>query len=173
MELVFKQFYAGDDSNGLRAEPKDGETDMKLLLYMLTLLIGVVITVHLAMNGKVGSVLDNPRVGNAIFWCIGAATAVVIGLTGWRSGALAPLKDVNPILLTAGVLGASLVFGIAWIIPQLGAGPLTLVMVAGQIAAGLVVSHYGLIGSPVNPITPVRIIGVLVMFAGVVMATYY
>jgi bacterial/archaeal transporter family-2 protein len=146
---------------------------MKLALYMLTLLIGVVITVHLAMNGEVGSVLDNPRVGNAIFWCVGAVTALAIGLTGWHSGALAPLKNVNPIMLGAGVLGASLVFGVAWLIPQLGAGPLTLVMVAGQIAAGLVVSHYGLIGSPVNPVTPVRLIGVFVMFAGVVMATYY
>jgi transporter family-2 protein len=32
------------------------------------------------MNGKVGSALANPRVGNALFWCIGALTAVLIGL---------------------------------------------------------------------------------------------
>ena len=57
-------------------------------------------------------------------WTIGAVWAILIGLTGWRSDALAPVRDVHPALLTAGALGASLVFAIAWLIPQVGAGPL-------------------------------------------------
>ena len=52
------------------------------------LLLGVVLAVHLSMNGKVGAVLNNARVGNALFWCIGALGAVLIGLTGWQNGAL-------------------------------------------------------------------------------------
>jgi len=60
---------------------------MKTPLYVLTMLLGVVLAVHLSMNGKVGSVLNNPRVGNALFWCIGAVGALAIGLTGWQSGA--------------------------------------------------------------------------------------
>jgi len=144
---------------------------MKLQYFLLTLLIGITITVHLAMNGKVGSILNNARVGNALFWCIGAIGAVLIGLTGWQQGALDPLKSVNPLLLVAGILGASLVFGIAWLIPREGAGPLTLVMVAGQIAAGMVLSHFGWLGSPVEKVTVARFIGVVVMFAGVVLAT--
>ena len=63
---------------------------MKLPLYVLTVFLGVVLAVHLSMNGRVGSVLNNPRVGNALFWCIGAVGALAIGLTGWRPGALAP-----------------------------------------------------------------------------------
>jgi transporter family-2 protein len=144
---------------------------MKLTYFLLTALIGITITVHLAMNGKVGSVLNNARVANALFWCIGAIGAVVIGSTGWQRGALAPIRNANPVLLIAGILGASLVFGIAWLIPRVGAGPLTLVMVAGQIAAGLVLSHFGWLGSPVEKITLTRIIGVLVMFGGVMLAT--
>jgi bacterial/archaeal transporter family-2 protein len=144
---------------------------MKLTYFLLTALIGITITVHLAMNGKVGSVLNNARVANALFWCIGAIGALVIGATGWQRGALAPLRSANPALLIAGILGASLVFGIAWLIPRVGAGPLTLVMVAGQIAAGLLLSHFGWLGSPVEKITVTQIIGVLVMFGGVVLAT--
>ncbi|HWG16224.1 MAG TPA: DMT family transporter [Acidobacteriaceae bacterium] len=144
---------------------------MKLSYYALTFLIGIVLTVHLAMNGKVGAVLDNPRVGNALFWCIGAVMAVLIGLSGWQAGALKPLRDINPILLCAGLLGASLVFGIAFLIPRIGAAKLTLIMLAGQILAGLVLSHFGWLGSPKNPVSTRNILGAVVMFVGVFLAT--
>ncbi len=144
---------------------------MKIHLYMLTILLGVVLAVHLAMNGKVGSVLQNARVGNALFWCIGALGAVAIGLTGWRSGSLEPLKQVQPILLTAGILGACLVFAIAWLIPKVGAGSVMITLLAGQVLGGLIMSHYGWLGSPVQPITVAKIVGVVVMIAGVVLAT--
>ena len=126
---------------------------MKVHLYVLTILLGVVLAVHLAMNGKVGSVLDNARVGNALFWCIGAVGALAIGLTGWRGDSLSPLKQVHPLLLTAGILGACLVFAIAWLIPQVGAGTVMITLLAGQVIGGLIMSHFGWLGSPIQPIT--------------------
>ena len=83
---------------------------MKLVFYALTVVIGIVLTVHLAMNGKVGATLNNPRVANALFWCVGALTAVLIGLSGWEAGTLRPLREIHPVLLMAGVFGACLVF---------------------------------------------------------------
>ena len=144
---------------------------MKIHLYIMTMFLGVVLAVHLAMNGKVGSVLQNARVGNALFWCIGALGALAIGLSGWRSGALEPLKQVHPALLTAGILGACLVFAIAWLIPKVGAGNIMIVLLAGQVIGGLVMSHYGWLGSPVQPITLAKVAGVLVMIGGVLLAT--
>lgn len=144
---------------------------MKLHLLALTMFLGVVLAVHLSMNGKVGAVINNPRVGNAVFWIIGAFGAVCIGLTGWRPGALAPLGQVHPLLLTAGLLGASLVFAIAWLIPLVGAGPVMITLLAGQVVGGMLMSHYGWLGSPVEPVTPTKIVGVLVMIAGVALAT--
>ena len=145
---------------------------MKVPLYVLTMFLGVVLAVHLAMNGKVGSVLNNARVGNAVFWCIGALGAVAIGLTGWEGGALRPLRQVHPILMTAGVLGACLVFAIAWLIPQVGAGPVMITLLAGQVLGGLIMSHYGWLGSPVQPMTLTKLAGVIVMIGGVVLATH-
>jgi bacterial/archaeal transporter family-2 protein len=144
---------------------------MKIHFYLLTMFLGVVLAVHLAMNGKVGSVLQNARVGNALFWCIGALGALAIGLSGWQTGALAPLKQVHPVLLTAGILGACLVFAIAWLIPKVGAGNVMIILLAGQVIGGLVMSHYGLLGSPVQPVTLAKVAGVLVMIVGVVLAT--
>ncbi len=145
---------------------------MKLPLYALTIFLGVVLAVHLAMNGKVGSILNNPRVGNALFWCIGAFGAIMIGLTGWEGDALKPLSQVSPWLLTAGLLGASLVFAIAWLIPRAGAGPVMITLIAGQIFGGMLLSHFGWLGSPLRPVSWVNVLGALVMLGGVFIATY-
>jgi transporter family-2 protein len=145
---------------------------MRIDLYLLTLGLGVVLAVHLAMNGKVGSMLENPRVANAVFWCIGALTALLIGWTGWKAGALEPLAQVPSWLLAAGALGACLVFAIAWLIPQIGAGPLMITLLAGQIVGGMVMSHFGWLGSPEQPVTLMKIVGVLVMVSGVALATF-
>jgi transporter family-2 protein len=142
---------------------------MKTPLVLLSAFLGVVLTVHLAMNGMVGAAINNTRVGNAVFWCIGALTAVIIGMTGWQSGALSTLTKVNPILLTAGAMGASLVFGIAYLIPRVGAGPFTFALLAGQIISAMVLSHYGWLGSPKQPITPMGIVGVIVLVIGVIL----
>ena len=144
---------------------------MKLPLYALTMFLGVVLAVHLSMNGKVGSILNNPRVGNALFWCIGALGAVLIGITGWKPNALSSLKDVNHALLTAGLMGACLVFAISWLIPEVGAGSVMITLLAGQILGGMLMSHFGWLGSPVEPVTLTRGVGALVMVGGVLLAT--
>jgi transporter family-2 protein len=145
---------------------------MKAPLLLFTIFLGVVLAVHLAMNGKVGASLNNPRVANAVFWCIGALAAVIIGATGWKSGALDGLKDVNPFLLTAGAFGACLVFAIAWLIPEVGAGAVMITLIAGQVLGGMIMSHYGWLGSPIKPVSITNLLGAAVMIAGVLLATW-
>jgi len=101
-----------------------------------------------------GGLLANPRVGNAVFWIVGAVVAVLIGLTGLAgdSSSLHRLSAVPAYLYLAGALAAILVFVIAWLIPRIGAGLAMATMLAGQVIAGLVISQYGWLGSPVQPI---------------------
>ncbi len=39
---------------------------MQAVLYVLSGGVGVILAIHLAMNGQVGALLVNPQVGNAI-----------------------------------------------------------------------------------------------------------
>jgi len=144
---------------------------MKIYLIGLMLVIGFVLTLHLAMNGQVGAIVKNPRMGNAIFWAIGACTAIIIGLTDWDPTVFTRLKEVPVWLLTAGVMGGALVFGIAYTMPQLGAARATVLMIAGQVLSGLIFSHYGWLGSPVEPITLTKISGAVLLLAGTAMVT--
>jgi len=145
---------------------------MKGIFYAFGLFLGVILTMHLAMNGKVGAAIGNPRVANAVFWSIGAFAASLIGASGWQSGILANLKQVNPILLTAGAIGACLVFAIAWMLPQVGARGMFITLISGQILGGMIFSHYGWLGSPVQRISLTNALGALVMLGGAAMATY-
>jgi transporter family-2 protein len=53
--------------------------------------------------------------------------------------------------------------------PRIGAAKLTLIMLSGQILGGLVLSHFGLLGSPREPISLRMALGTIVMFAGVLL----
>ena len=144
---------------------------MKVYLIALMLLIGFVLTLHLAMNAQVGVAVKNPRMGNAIFWTIGAITAILIGLTGWDPTVFTRLKEVPVWLLSAGIMGGALVFGIAWTMPQLGAGTAFVLMIAGQVISGMLFSHFGLLGSPVEPVSMVKILGVVLLVTGAAIVT--
>lgn len=145
---------------------------MKMYLFILMLCIGVVLTVHLAMNAQVGVIVRNAKMGNALFWTIGGITAIIIGLTGWDSDVFNRLKEVPVWLFTAGVMGAALVFGIAWVMPQIGAAKGFVLLIAGQVITGMILSHFGLLGSPLEPVSLFKILGALLLIAGVGIVTF-
>ncbi len=144
---------------------------MKIYPFVLMLFIGVFLSLHLTMNAQVGAIIKNPRIGNAIFWTIGAVTALALGLVSWDSEAFGRLKDVPVWLLTAGVMGAALVFGIAWTMPKVGAGTAFVLMIAGQVITGMLLSHFGALGSPVEPVSLMKIVGVALLIIGVAVFT--
>src|SRR5688572_5726333 len=163
-----------------QATPTDGpptfyrpeDSAMKITFILLALLLGVVLSVHLGMNAQVGAILNNPRMGNAIFWTIGGVTAILIGLTAWDPAVFQNLKAVPFWLLTAGAFGAALVFGIAVVIPQIGAATFFVLLIAGQVITGMLMSHFGVLGSPVDPITMTKALGVLLLVAGASVVTF-
>ena len=143
-----------------------------MYLFILMLFIGVILTVHLAMNAQVGVIVKNAQMGNAIFWTIGGITAIIIGLTSWDSEVFSRLREVPVWLLAAGAMGAALVFGIAWVMPQIGAAKGFVLLIAGQVITGMVLSHFGVLGSPVEPISLFKILGALLLIAGVGIVTF-
>lgn len=145
---------------------------MKAISYFFGLFLGIVLTLHLAMNGEVGAAIRNPRVANAFFWSVGAFAAIVIGFTGWQPGVLGNLRHVHPVLMIAGAIGACLVFAIAWMLPQVGARGMFITLIAGQVLGGMVLSHFGWLGSPVQRVTIINALGAIMLLGGAYLATY-
>ncbi len=142
---------------------------MRLACAALAFGIGLIIALHFSMNSAVGKAVANPRMGNAVFWLIGASVAVLIGSTGWSNHFWSAARTVPLWLWTAGALGATLVFGVISLIPRLGAATTNIALLAGQIIGGIIIGHFGLLGSPQEPLNAARITGALLAVLGAIL----
>jgi bacterial/archaeal transporter family-2 protein len=70
---------------------------------------------------------------------------------------------------TGGLLGAFYVLGSIVTAPKLGAATLVAVILAGQAIASLLVDHFGWVGFEEQPISALRIAGVLLLAGGVAL----
>ncbi len=70
---------------------------------------------------------------------------------------------------TGGFLGAVLVVVSVIVAPKLGAAAMMGFMVAGQMIAGLVLDHYGLVGYETHPVNFWRLAGAVMLVGGVIL----
>lgn len=68
-----------------------------------------------------------------------------------------------------GFYGAAFVSALAYAAPRLGLAQTLTLAIASQVAAALVLDHFGLLGLKETPISALRIAGVLLVLAGVVL----
>ena len=144
---------------------------MKMIWFgCLTFFIGICLAMQLAMNGAAGMVAANYRMANAIFWCIGALTALVIGFSGYEAGFWGRAQTVPLWYWAGGAMGGILLCVIAVLITRMGAASFSAIVLTGQIAGGLLIAHYGWMGTPVQRMTAIRLAGALLMAVGATMA---
>lgn len=72
-------------------------------------------------------------------------------------------------LFTGGLMGAVFVYTGLKLVPVLGSTALIAAGVAGQLAGGLLIDHFGLFGLQPLPLSPARLIGVVLLIAGAVL----
>lgn len=87
--------------------------------------------------------------------------------------ALAPLGQVPWYAWLGGFYGAFFVAVSAFAAPRLGVASLITIGIAGQLLAALALDHFGAFGIPRAEISPGRVLGVLLVIAGVVLVRRY
>lgn len=71
-----------------------------------------------------------------------------------------------------GPLGALIVLAGATLTPRLGSAAFITAVIAGQVVSSLLFDHYGLLNVPQQGITATRVLGGLMVFAGVLLVRY-
>lgn len=137
-----------------------------LLSLILAVIGGALLAIQAPTNAMLGKASGSPIVAAFISFLIGTvALGAAIGAT---SGKLfAPdLKQVPWYAWLGGFYGAFFVAVAAFGAPRVGIGVLLTAAIAGQLAAALVLDHYGMLGLERHPVTLTRALGFGLVLVG-------
>ena len=105
---------------------------------------------------------------NVPFFGIAFVSSVVIAFaSGSRLADFGKFTQIPPVLLSAGVMSAGLIIGSSFLIPKIGLGAFVVLLVAGQILAGLVFGQIGIFGIEPQQLTLAKVAGAVMVIAGV------
>lgn len=95
---------------------------------------------------------------------LGVAAVARLAIPNWQQ-----LSDIPAWSWSGGVLGAFYVTVMVIFAPKLGAATLLALVVAGQMLASTLLDHYGVLGFPQQAISLPRLLGVVLLFLGVIL----
>jgi len=140
-----------------------------LLSLILAVIGGVLLAIQAPTNALLGKASGSPIVAAFISFLIGTiALGVAVAAT---SGRLfdPSLKQVPWYAWLGGFYGAFFVAVAAFGAPRVGVGVLLTAAIAGQLAAALVLDHFGLLGLARHPVTLTRAAGLVLVLVGAVL----
>jgi transporter family-2 protein len=136
----------------------------------LALLTGVAMSTQAAVNSKLSASVDSPVLAAFISFATGTiALFVCVLLSGASFGDLIRAKDAPPISWIGGVLGVFFVLVMINTVPRIGVALSFSLAIAGQMLVALVIDHFGLLGVTERSISWPRVLGALLVMAGVVI----
>ena len=141
------------------------------LIVFSSLLVGVSLSIYLPMNSMVSKHLGSAITANITFFLMALLTSVVIYAVWGEQATLSKLKTVPWYLYLTGFVSAFIVLATTYLIPQIGVRRFFILTVSGQILMALVVSHFGLLASPTDPLTLKKMVGAVLVIVGAVFST--
>ena len=144
---------------------------MTLWVYLLCALIaGAFLPVQAGVNAQLTRWVGHPAAAALVSFAVGTMALLAYCLLlrtevpGWGA-----LSESPWWVWIGGLFGAVFVAAAAALAPKLGAATFTAVTVASQMIVSMLLDHYGLIGFPVRPVSGWRILGALLLVAGVAL----
>ena len=140
-----------------------------ILWILLALVAGTMLPIQGALNTRLGREGQSPFHASMISFIIGAlSVALYVALTR-QSVSWSGLRGAPAYAWFGGVLGAFYVTVIILAFPRLGPGLTFALVVAGQMIVSLLLEHFDILVAQQNPITAVRLGGVALIIAGVIL----
>jgi transporter family-2 protein len=135
---------------------------------LFALLAGAMLPIQFGINAQLAEWVGGSVRAAFVSFVVGATALLVVVLAtarGWpdRTG------DAPWWVWTGGLLGAFYVLGSIVTAPKLGAATLVALILAGQALASLAVDHFGWVGFDEQPITLLRVLGILLLAGGVAL----
>ena len=140
-------------------------------LYLLICLVaGALMPLQAGVNAQLARWVGHPVVASLVSFAVGtlALLAYSAALRPQLPG-LASLSAAPWWVWVGGLLGGVFVTAAAAFAPRLGAATFISVTIAGQVIVSMLLDHFGAVGFAERPVTPLRLIGALLLVAGVLL----
>jgi bacterial/archaeal transporter family-2 protein len=148
---------------------------LAILLYMLFgFLAGTMLPFQFGINAQLAHWLGSPVRASFVSFVVGTLVlglVVLLFARGWPGSDR--ITGAPWWVWTGGLLGAFYVLGSVVTAPKLGAATLVALVLAGQTVASLAVDQYGWVGFKEEPATPGRLVGVVLVVAGVALVRVF
>lgn len=135
----------------------------------LTAAVGCAIALQAPINSHLGKSVGTYQ---AAFFSFATGTVLLLLIASLADGGLGNLKEVKGLswyYLVGGMLGAMYVTTVIVTVRELGTGTLVAATITGQLSMSVVIDHFGWLSTDKHPITATRIIGIVLLAAGMLL----
>jgi transporter family-2 protein len=138
--------------------------------WILAVAAGVSVVVQQALNAHLKGALSSAAWAGVVSYLVG--TTCMVLFAAWMRDPLpaGPIIGKTAWWAWFGGMFGAIYIGLAIVlVPQLGAATFIALLVGGQMAASLAFDHFGAFGLEQRPVDPGRLLGVVLLVAGVVL----
>ena len=135
----------------------------------LAFLSGAFLPIQAGLNAKLGKAAGSPVYASMLSFAVGTVALISYILITKQSISWAGVKEAPTHVWFGGLLGAFYVTVIILAFPKLGPGLTFGLVVAGQMFISILLEHFNILVAQQNPISFMKIIGVLLVIAGVMV----
>ncbi len=145
---------------------------MQLAWIAFAVVAGFLLPFQAGANQRLGR--ETPTMFHAALFnfVIGTLALLAISLASGKTPSASRLASAPWWAWTGGFVGALFVAMTVVVTPKTGAVLMLAAAVAGQTVGSLVVDHFGMMGLPALAITPMKVVGVVLLLAGVAAIRY-
>lgn len=134
---------------------------------------GCCIALQASANGKFRANLESPLFASYFSICGTILfSSLIMLLVRPAAPTMEQIKSTQWWNWIGGPLGALIVLAGAMLTRQLGAAAFIALVIAGQLTMSVLLDHFALMGLEERSITPARVVGILLVVAGVVCIKY-
>ena len=142
------------------------------MLLLVALAVGGLIPIQTAANSRLRLSVGNKPVVSALVSFSVALLVAVLATTALQGNPVPQFADGVSApwwVWLGGAMGVCFVLGNILLFPRLGAVQTVVLPILGQVMMGLCIDRFGLFGAPVLPVSWMRVLGAVVVLAGIVV----
>jgi transporter family-2 protein len=137
---------------------------------LLMLVAGLGIPIMAALNGSLGVKIQSPALATSILFIVGGIISLGFLYVSRGMPKYIPFESIPVYSYFGGFFVIFYILSITWVAPKFGVGNAVSFVLLGQLISMAIIDHYSFLGAPQNTISFQRLIGLLLMVAGVFMA---